>query len=85
MFYFLADRPNPTRYNHLQPGVADETAQAQMIDQLADVRFVIWDHIGVLDWDTGEAYRSLAEHIWQCFTPVEEVRPFVVLQRNGFC
>jgi hypothetical protein len=85
MFYFLADRPNPTRYNHLQPGVADEAAQTRIIDELAEVRFVVWDHIGVIDWDTRRAYGVLNDYIWYCFTPVEEFPPFVVMQRNSNC
>jgi hypothetical protein len=85
MFYFLADRPNPTRYNHLQPGVADEAAQAQIIDQLAEVRFVVWDHIGVHEWGTREAYATLNDYVWHCFAPVQDVPPFTLLQRNEEC
>jgi hypothetical protein len=85
MFYFLADRPNPTRYNHLQPGVANEQEQQQIIRDLADVRYVIWDHLGVIDWGTSETYGPLSEHLWSCFTPLTEFPPFVVLQRNGHC
>lgn len=87
MFYFLADRPNPTRYNHLQPGVADEAAQRRMIDELtlAGVRYVVWDHLGVIDWGTQIAYQTLNDFIWHCFTPREDFPPFVVLERNERC
>jgi hypothetical protein len=85
MFYFLADRPNPTRYNHLQPGVADEAAQLRIIDELAPVRFVVWDHLGVIDWDTRPAYGTLNDYIWYCFTPIEDFPPFVVMERNANC
>lgn len=85
MFYFLADRPNPTRYDHLQPGVANEAEQQQMIDDLAHVRFVVWDHLGVADWGTAQAYRPLSDYIWWCFTPTEDFPPFLVLERNERC
>ncbi len=85
MFYFLADRPNPTRYNHLQPGVANEAEQVQMIDELAEVNLVVWDHLGVVDWGTQVAYKTLNDHIWYCFTPVQDFPPFVMMQRNANC
>ncbi|MFN0072123.1 MAG: ArnT family glycosyltransferase [Chloroflexota bacterium] len=85
MFYFLADRPNPTRYNHLQPGVADDAAQRRMADELVDVKFVVWDHLGVVEWGTQQAYKTLNDHIWYCYTPREDFPPFVVMERNDNC
>jgi hypothetical protein len=85
MFYFLTDRPNPTRYNHLQPGVADEAAQRQIIDDLGPTRYVVWDHLGVVDWGTQDAYKLVSDHIWYCFTPMEDFPPFVVMAWNGNC
>jgi hypothetical protein len=85
MFYFLVDRPNPTRYNHLQPGVAPEGEQGRIIEDLEHVRYVIWDHLGVVDWGTTEAYQPLNDYIWNCFTPRSDFPPFVVLERNERC
>jgi hypothetical protein len=41
LLYVLADRPNPTRYDHLYPGAAPPADVQRVIQQLADVRVVV--------------------------------------------
>jgi hypothetical protein len=52
VFYFLADRPNPTRFGHLFPGAATEVEQQELILALerSSVRYVIWDQYWVDEW-----------------------------------
>jgi hypothetical protein len=83
MFYFLADRPNPTRFSHLQPGVADVAAQREIIRQLDRVRLIVWDGAGVTDWKTDPANRVLSDYIWACFVPRADFPPFLVMERFG--
>jgi 4-amino-4-deoxy-L-arabinose transferase-like glycosyltransferase len=41
LVYVLAERPNPTRYDHLYPGAAPPDEVHRVIQQLADVRIVV--------------------------------------------
>lgn len=83
MFYFLADRPNPTRYNHVHAGVAPPDEQEVIIQQLAEVRYVIWDHTGVEYWQTHPANRTLTDHLWSCYAPIVDFAPYVILERTS--
>ena len=56
---FLSDRPNPTRFDHFLPGHFHRVDFDQVIDALERSRppYVIWDHRGVIVWQTDEANR----------------------------
>jgi hypothetical protein len=41
LVYVLAERPNPTRYDHLYPGAASPAEVQRVIQQLAGVRVVV--------------------------------------------
>src|SRR5260370_9429461 len=50
----LAERPNPTRFDHFFPGTLSQRDFETTIAELnqARPRYVIWDHRGVLVWGT---------------------------------
>jgi hypothetical protein len=41
LLYILSDRPNPTRFDHLNPGAADAQQIQQVVRDLAGVRLVV--------------------------------------------
>jgi hypothetical protein len=88
LFNFLADRPNPTRFDHFLPGTLGAADFAQTIAELenAQPRYVLWDHNGVLVWETDPANRPLSDYIWRCYDQVAAFRLYLVLERrSGGC
>jgi hypothetical protein len=85
MFNFLADRPNHARINHFLPGVLTAQDMANVIASLEarPPRFVVWDHAGVLVWETDHANRALSDYIWRCYAQVESFGLLLVLERTG--
>jgi hypothetical protein len=82
---FLSDRPNPTRFDHFLPGALSQRDFAQVIDALERSRppYVIWDHRGVIVWQTDEANRPLSDYIWQCYQQVASFNLYLVLERRS--
>jgi hypothetical protein len=85
MFNFLADRPNPTRFNHFLPGALTAEDMAQVIEQLEATRprYVLWDDSQVVRWGTDPANRPLSDYIWRCYEPLTGLSPFVILERRA--
>ena len=81
--YYLADRPNATRFNHLFAGMASPADQEEMVSQLERVRWVVWDEADVYNWvrpgDNAPVMRYLHEH----FRTAQRIGPYVVLSRDG--
>jgi hypothetical protein len=69
---FLAERPNPTHFDHFFPGTLNpsdfDTTIAEL--QAARPRYVIWDHRGVVVWGTEPANRPLSDYLWTCYSQV---------------
>jgi hypothetical protein len=84
---FLAERRNPTRFDHYLPGTLTPADFASVIDSLERTRprYVIWDHLGVQRWDTDAANRPLSDYVWRCYDEVAAFRFLLVLERNGTC
>jgi hypothetical protein len=82
---FLADRPNPTPFDHYLPGTLTpedfDTVIAAL--QAARPRYVMWDDLGVHLWGTDPANRPLSDYIWSCYHEVAAFHPYLVLERNA--
>jgi hypothetical protein len=85
LFYFLADRPNPTRFDHLLPGAltAEELAETIAALEAARPRYVLWDHSGVVAFTTEPANRPLSDYIWRCYAQAADFPPYLILERRS--
>jgi hypothetical protein len=81
---FLADRPNPTRFDHFLPGALSAGDMQAVVQDLeaARPRFVVWDHGAVTFWQTDLPNRTLSDYIWRCYRQVAAFRLFLVLERS---
>lgn len=84
LFNFLADRPNPTPFDHFLPGTLTSSDFDEVIADLqaARPRYVMWDDNGVQMWVTDPANRPLSDYIWSCYHEVAAFHPYLVLERN---
>jgi hypothetical protein len=84
LFNFLADRPNPTRFDHFLPGTLTDDDFNEVIGELRQAKphYVLWDDIGVHVWVTDPANRPLSDYIWDCYHEVAAFHPYLVLERN---
>jgi len=83
LFNFLADRPNPTRFNHF---IAYALTPSDMQDVIRDLerakpRYVLWDHGGVVYFETNLSNRVLSDYIWGCYQQVANFTPYLILER----
>jgi hypothetical protein len=85
LFNFLADRPNPTRFDHFLPGTLTDADFQQVIQELqaARPRYVVWDDFGVHAWLTDPTNRPLSDYIWSCYHEVTAFNPYLVMERNA--
>jgi len=85
LFNFLADRPNPTRFDHFLPGAltAEEMAEAIAALETARPRYVLWDHSGVVSFRTDPANRPLSDYVWRCYAQVANFPPYLILERHS--
>jgi len=81
---FLADRPNPTRFDHFLPGTLTSTDFEEVIGDLerAAPRYVVWDAYGVQFWETDPANRPLSDYIWRCYEMHAAFQQYLVLARK---
>jgi hypothetical protein len=84
LFYFLADRPNPTRFNHF---IAGALTSADLQDVIADLdrakpRYVLWDHGGATYFKADLTNRPLSDYIWGCYAQVANFTPYLILERR---
>jgi len=83
LLYALSARPNPTRFDHLNPGAATPVQLQQAIEQLraADVRLIVvsdyWRHA----WGPPGGNASLEEWLFGRFQEVARFGPYRVLTR----
>jgi hypothetical protein len=87
MFYFLAERPNPTRFDHLYPGAATTDEQGEIVEALErqHVRYVIWDQGGVEIWGQNGRIvlnETLTAYLVATFHTDATIGPFTVLKRS---
>jgi hypothetical protein len=81
---FLADRPNPTRFDHFLPGALSPDDMQRVVADLdaARPRYVFWDHAAVVFWQTDRPNRSVSDYIWRCYKQVATFRLYLVLERT---
>jgi hypothetical protein len=81
---FLADRPNPTRFDHLMLGAMtlEDLDEAVATLETARPRYILWDLAGVVFWHTDMPNRPLSDYIWRCYRQVATFRLFLILQRT---
>jgi hypothetical protein len=84
LFNFLADRPNPTPFDHYLPGTLTSSDFDEVIADLqqARPRYVLWDDLGVHIWETDPDNRPLSDYVWSCYHEVAAFHPYLVLERN---
>jgi hypothetical protein len=85
LFNFLADRPNPTRFDHFFPGALTDEDLRQVVASLemARPRYVLWDHGGVMYWEADPTNRVLSDYIWRCYDVAATFELYLVLERHG--
>ena len=82
-FYFLADRPNATRFNHLFSGMASRKDQEEMVTQLDPVRYVVWDDRGAHSWVGPGDNARLTEYIHANFRVERVLGIYTILSRHA--
>ena len=85
MFNVLVDRPNPTRFDHYLPGSLTTTQLGEAVAELENwpPRYILWDHRGVVVWQTDPYDRVLSDYIWRCYRPVATFELYLVLERSS--
>jgi hypothetical protein len=81
--YYLADRPNATRFNHLFPGFASPPEQDEMVSQLETVRYVVWDDGASHYWVRPGDNLPVTEYIQTHFRVERFIGPYAVLARDA--
>jgi hypothetical protein len=81
-FYFLADRPNATRFNHVFGGMASPRDQEEMVAQLEAVRYVVWDDRGAHSWVRPGDNARLTEYIHAHFRVERVLGIYTILSRH---
>jgi hypothetical protein len=84
LLYYLIDRPNATRFNHILPGLLSPADEAEVIERLATVpaMHVIWDSFGAEFWTDPGDYQRLTDSIWENYIPVESIGGFEIMRRK---
>jgi hypothetical protein len=81
--YFLADRPNATRFNHLFPGMASPADLQEVVRQLEQVRYVVWDDANAPSWVNPGDNAPVMEYLRGHFREAAVIGPYAVLARDG--
>jgi hypothetical protein len=85
LFNVLADRPNPTRFDHYLPYSLTSPQIEEAVAELKarPPRYIVWDHRGVVVWHTDPYNRPLSDYIWSCYREVAAFELVLVLERSG--
>jgi hypothetical protein len=81
LLYVLADRPNPTRFDHLNPGAADERQIQQIINDLETtrVRLVVVSDFWKTVWGAPGPNAPLEDWLARHYTEVARYSAYRVL------
>ena len=84
IFNFLTERPNPTRFDHFIPGTLTDSDFSEIISEMeqARPRYVIWDHLYVVLWQTDPLNRPLSDYIWTCYREVQAYDRYLIMERR---
>jgi hypothetical protein len=85
LLYYLLDRPNATRFNHVLPGLLSAAEEREAIERLSSVpaSYVVWDSFGADYWGRPGVYQHLTDYIWDNYAPVESIGGFEVMRRKA--
>jgi hypothetical protein len=83
LFNFLADRPNPTRFNHFIAGALTPSDLQEVIRDLdrSRPRYVLWDLAGARYFEIDRTNGALNDYIRTCYRETADFAPFVILER----
>jgi hypothetical protein len=82
-FYYLADRPNATGFNHVFPGMASPAELEVMVRQLERVNFIVWDDAGAHYWVTPGDNAPVTEYIRTNFRIDRFAGQYAILSRRA--
>lgn len=84
LLYYLVDRPNATRFNHIFPGLLTPDDELETIERLAaaPAEWVIWDSFGETYWLKRGDYQRLIDYVWDAYEPVESIGGYEVMRRR---
>ncbi|HEV2122339.1 MAG TPA: glycosyltransferase family 39 protein [Chloroflexota bacterium] len=83
-FYYLADRPNATAFNHVFAGMAASDEQLEMVEQLESVRYIVWDDGGARFWVQPGDNEPVTEYIRTHFRIERLIGKYAILSRDGW-
>lgn len=86
MVYYLADRPNATRFNHFLPGLASAAEEADSIRALdqRDVRLVVIEPSFEASWLRESDYRPLRDTLRERFRHAQTIGPYEIWIREEY-
>jgi hypothetical protein len=84
LFNFLADRPNPTRFNHLIAGALTPSDLEEVIRDLerAKPRYILWHEGDAVYFKTALTNQRLSDYIWGCYAQAANFTPYLILERR---
>jgi hypothetical protein len=82
LLYLLADRPNATRFDHLNPGAADATDIRGVIDALRDVRLIVVSDFWRAAWGNPGDNAMLEDWIFSEFHEAAHFGQYRVFARD---
>jgi hypothetical protein len=87
LFYYLTDRPNPTRFGHIFAGAISTAEQAEIVLALerSQARYVIWDQFWVDEWGRDGKYaqaQTLTDYLLTRYRVDASFGPLHVLVRS---
>jgi hypothetical protein len=85
LLYVLADRPNPTRFDHLYPGAATPDDLGGVIATLQNtpVNVVVVSESDLAFWGAPQDNAPLETYLAASYKEVAEFGPYRVMRRNG--
>jgi hypothetical protein len=84
LLYVLAERPNPTRFDHLYPGAASPSELSSVIDALeaTPVNLVVVSESQLLFWGPPAQNSALEDYLANNYAPVAQFGDYYVLRRR---
>jgi len=84
LLYYLVDRPNATRFNHIFPGLLSPADERESVERLASApaAYVIWDRFGAEYWLKPTDYPALTGYIREHYEPADSIGGFDLLRRK---
>jgi len=83
LIYVMADRPNPTRFEHLYPGAATPEQLRYIIATLKDVRVVVVNEAEMAFWGPPGANQSLETYLATRYRQMAVFGDYRVLMATG--